>query len=39
MREVDRLADIGVPPEAYARPSVDARVCAVFHTDDVVRLW
>ena len=33
------LADIGVPPELYARPSIGLEVGPVFAADDLLRIW
>ena len=33
------LADIGVPPELYAKPSIGIRVRTPFSRDDIVRLF
>jgi NAD(P)H-hydrate epimerase len=33
------LADIGVPPELYARPPLALTVGPVFAEDEIVRLW
>lgn len=33
------LADIGVPPELYARPALGLQVGALFARQDVIRLW
>ena len=32
------LADIGVPPELYARPSVGLKVGSIFAREEIVRL-
>ena len=32
------LADIGVPPVLYARPSLGLDVGAIFATEDIIRL-
>ena len=33
------LADIGVPPQLYARPTVDLAVGPLFAERDIVRVW
>ena len=33
------LADIGVPPELYTRPSIGLEVGPVFAEDDLLRIW
>jgi NAD(P)H-hydrate epimerase len=33
------LADIGVPPELYARPTIGLEVGALFAEDDLLRIW
>lgn len=33
------LADIGVPPELYARPSIGLEVGHLFAEDDLLRIW
>ena len=33
------LADIGVPPELYARSSLGLQVGPIFATDEIIRLW
>lgn len=33
------LADIGVPPDLYAQPSLGLSVNPIFHRSDIVRLW
>jgi hypothetical protein len=33
------MADIGVPPELYTRPSIGLEVGPVFAEDDLLRIW
>ena len=33
------VADIGVPPELYARPLLDLNVGSIFAEEEIVRLW